>query len=59
MPASAWITHVKKFAKANKIEFGDALKKAAPSYKSSGMTKKVNKSIGKRSKRRGKTARKQ
>jgi len=58
MAASAWITHVKKFAKANKIEFGDALKKAGPSYKSSGMTKKVKKSRGKRSKRGGKTARK-
>jgi len=39
MATSAWIKHVKKYAKDNKIEFGEALKKAAPSYKSS--TQKV------------------
>ena len=56
--ASAWITHVKKYAKANNIEFGEALKKAAPSFKSSSSapTKKVKKTKAKRSKR-GKTAR--
>ena len=58
MAVSAWITHVKKYAKANKCEFGEALKKAGPSYKSSSSsapTKKSKKSRGKRSKR-GKTS---
>ena len=60
MAASAWITHVKKYAKANNIEFGEALKKAGPSYKpvataASAPTRKAKKSRGKRSKR-GKTS---
>lgn len=58
MASSAWITHVKKYAKANNCEFGEALKKAGPSYKSSASsapTRKVKKSRGKRSKR-GKTS---
>jgi hypothetical protein len=54
MAASAWITHVKKYAKANKIEYGEALKKAAPSYNKmsspASSTKKINKK--KRRKRR-------
>lgn len=60
MAVSAWITHVKKYAKANNCEFGEALKKAGPSYRSSSSssssapTKKGNRSRGKRSKR-GKT----
>ena len=59
MAVSAWITHVKKYAKDNKIKFGDALKKAGPSYKSSGSTtKKVKKSRGKRSNKGGKSVRK-
>jgi hypothetical protein len=33
MAGSSWINHVKKYAKQNKIEYGEALKKAAPSYK--------------------------
>jgi len=31
--ASAWIEHVKKYAAQNGIKFGDALKKAGPSFK--------------------------
>ena len=60
MAASAWITHVKKYAKANNIEFGEALKKAGPSYKpvaTAAPTRKAKKSRGKRSKR-GKTSKK-
>jgi len=53
--ASAWIAHVKKYAKDNNIKFGEALKKAAPSFKSgsssSEPTRKVKKSRGKRSKK--------
>jgi len=59
--ASAWIAHVKKYAKDNNIKFGEALKKAAPSFKSSSSsepTRKVNKSRGKRSKKGGKSLRK-
>jgi len=41
MAASSWIKHVKKYAKDHKIEFGDALKKARPSYKSTSSTKKM------------------
>ena len=60
MAVSAWITHVKKYAKANNCEFGEALKKAGPSYRSSSSsssapTKKAKRSRGKRSKR-GKTS---
>ena len=39
MAGSSWINHVKKYAKQNKMEFGEALKKAAPSYKA--LSKKV------------------
>jgi hypothetical protein len=59
--ASAWITHVKKYAKDNNIKFGEALKKAAPSFKSissSEPTRKMKKSRGKRSKKGGKSLRK-
>ena len=58
MAVSAWITHVKKYAKANNCEFGEALKKAGPSYKSSSSSSsssaptKSKRSRGKRSKRR-------
>jgi len=31
--ASAWITHVKKYAEDNNIKYGEALKKAGASYK--------------------------
>ena len=41
MATSAWIKHVKKYAKENKVEFGEALKKAAPSYKANSSTKKM------------------
>jgi hypothetical protein len=42
MAASSWIKHVKKYAKDHKIEFGEALKKARPSYKAStSSTKKM------------------
>jgi hypothetical protein len=41
MASSSWIKHVKKYAKENKIEFGEALKKAAPSYKSNSSSKKM------------------
>jgi len=63
MAASAWIKHVKKYAKENKIEFGDALKLAAPSYKkgstsSISSTKKMRKTRGKGKKRGGRTFRK-
>jgi hypothetical protein len=30
---SAWITHVKQYAKDNKISYKDALKKASSTYK--------------------------
>jgi hypothetical protein len=54
MATSAWITHVKKYAKDNKIEYGEALKKAASTYKgaSSNDTKKVKKSKRKSIKKR-------
>lgn len=59
MADSAWITHVKKYAKANNCDFGEALKKAGPSYKPSASsvapTRKAKKSRRKRSKR-GKTS---
>lgn len=42
MASSSWIKHVKKYAKDNDIEFGEALRKARPSYKSStSSTKKL------------------
>lgn len=41
MATSAWIKHVKKYAKENKMEFGQALKKAAPSYKATSSSKKM------------------
>lgn len=41
MAGSSWIKHVKKYAKDHKIEFGEALKKARPSYKSTSSTKKM------------------
>ena len=31
---SAWITHVKQYAKDNNISYKDALKKASPTYAS-------------------------
>ncbi len=31
--ASAWITHVKQYAKTNKISYKDALKRAVSTYK--------------------------
>ena len=31
--ASAWIIHVKQYAKTNKISYKDALKKAGSTYK--------------------------
>ena len=61
MAASAWIKHVKKYAKDHNVEFGDALKLAAPSYKSqgsTGSTKKLRKTRGKGKKRGGRTFRK-
>ena len=32
---SAWITHVKQYAKDNNISYKDALKKTSPSFKKS------------------------
>jgi len=55
MAASAWINHVKKYAKENGIKFGDALKKAGPSYNktsSSNMKKTGGTSKRRTSKRR-------
>jgi hypothetical protein len=62
MATSPWIKHVMKYAKENKMKFGEALKKAGPSYKSHGSTnseepsysnkksRKMRKSRGKKSK---------
>lgn len=69
MATSPWIKHVMKYAKENNMKFGEALKKAGPSYKpqgnstmeesSSKNTRKMRKSRGKKSSsKKGKTARK-
>jgi predicted lipoprotein len=61
MAASAWIKHVMKYAKENNIKFGEALKKAGPSYKSqepSVSEKKTRKTRRNKGKKRGKTLRK-
>ena len=70
MALSPWIKHVMKYAKDNNMKFGEALKKAGPSYKSQGNTvseepsqnkksRKMRKSRGKKSSsKKSKTARK-
>jgi hypothetical protein len=58
MAASSWIKHVKKYAKDHKIEFGEALKKARPSYKSISSTKKMKGGNKKTAKNRTKSYRK-
>ena len=60
MANSPWIKHVMKYAKDNNIKFGDALKKAGPSYKSQGVgsstTKKMRKTRGKKGSKKNKTS---
>lgn len=59
MAASSWIKHVKKYAKDNNIEFGEALKKARSTYKpSSSSTKKMKGRNKKTAKNRTKSSRK-
>jgi hypothetical protein len=51
---SEWTDFVKKYAKANKITYGEALKKAAPEYRKKKGTKgAVNVSRVKEEKKRG------
>lgn len=68
MATSAWIKHVMKYAKENNMKFGEALKKAGPSYKSHGnaiseessskKTRKMRKSRAKKHAKHRKTSRK-
>jgi hypothetical protein len=51
---SAWIAHVKKYAKDNNIEYGEALKKASATFKK-GTSDAVSSMMGKSKKRMGKS----
>jgi len=57
MAQSAWITHVKKYAKTHKIEYGDALKKASASYNGAPKTMKRKSMKGGKKSKNSKTAR--
>jgi len=56
--ASDWIKHVKQYAKENKCTFGEALKKAGPSFnKGASKSPSSSKSKKNRSRRNRKTRR--
>ena len=56
--ASDWIKHVKQYAKTNKCTYGEALKKAAPSFHKSSSSEVSKKSKKNRSRSNRGTRRK-